>query len=53
MKKPLLNDRMNISYMDKALHAKIKIWCVNETKKRKENVTLAKWAKEAHESLTK
>lgn len=53
MKKPTVNDRMNISYIDKNLHAKIKIWCINETKKRGEQVTLAQWAKEAHDSLIK
>lgn len=53
MKKPTVNDRMNISYIDKNLHAKIKIWCINETKKRGNQVTLAMWAKEAMEALTK
>lgn len=41
------NDRMNISYMPPELHKKIRIYCI------KEGITLATWAKNAHESLTK
>ena len=44
--KPKATDRMNISYMPKELHKKIKIYCVNK------GITLAKWSELAHEALS-